>query len=258
MNLLEQLAAVDGVCELIFQLMGGADPVRTYHVNLSVFTSIPDFWGIGQLFPIVPIHKLDERPGVRGILSDLTCDSDGKIDKFIGGESSLPLHEIEGAGNGGNNGGGRYYLGMFLGGAYEEALGGVHNLFGGPSVVRVSQSDGPHSFAVTSAVPGPSCSDVLRVMQHEPELMFETLKHRAEEFCHHDEDSDDSDGDHNMGNASLASSIAQSFRNMPYLAASCSFTAMNNNGFYYCNDDDYSAATDSAAVDDEQWSYCLA
>ncbi|CAI9764797.1 unnamed protein product [Fraxinus pennsylvanica] len=86
-------------------------------------------FGVGQLFPIIAIHRLDEHPAVRGILSDLTCD--GKIEKFIGGESSLPLHELEG--NGCINGdGGSYYLRMFLGRAYEEALGGVHNLFGGP------------------------------------------------------------------------------------------------------------------------------
>lgn len=244
---MEQLAAVDGLCDFLSKAIGAADPARTYHVNLSVFTSVPDFWGIDQLFPIVPIHRLDQRPSAKGILSDLTCDSDGKIDKFIGGESSLPLHELEG--------GGRYYLGMFLGGAYEEALGGVHNLFGGPSVVRVSQSDGPHSFAVTRAVPGPSCGDVLRVMQHEPELMFETLKHRAEE-CE--------DGNSMAATAALASSLARSFHNMPYLvvgASSCSLTAINNNGFYYCNEDDYnaaSAAADSASAEEEQWSYCVA
>lgn len=248
---MEQLAAVDALCELFYKTIGASDPVRTYHVNLSLFTSIPDFWGIGQLFPIVPIHRLDQRPGARGILSDLTCDSDGKIDKFIGGESSLPLHEIEGGGAGGN--GGKYYLGMFLGGAYEEALGGIHNLFGGPSVVRVSQSDGPHSFLVTQAVPGPSCGDVLRVMQHEPELMYETLKHRVEEYCHHDEDSDDGDSDHGMGSiASLANSLASCFHNMPYLVAPCSVTAMNNSGFYYCNEDDYNAAADTSSCEDEK------
>ncbi|OMP14353.1 Ornithine/DAP/Arg decarboxylase [Corchorus olitorius] len=247
---MEQLAAVDGLCELVSKVIGAYEPVQTYHVNLSIFTSIPDFWSIGQIFPIVPIHRLDERPEVRGILSDLTCDSDGKINKFIGGESSLPLHELEGEGGvSGGGANGRYYLGMFLGGAYEEALGGVHNLFGGPSVVRVSQSDGPHSFAVTRAVPGPSCGDVLRVMQHEPELMFETLKHRAEEFCGQDH------------NAALASSLARSFHNMPYLAAmssSCSLTAMNNNGFYYCNEEEYNAAVESVAGEEEQWSYCCA
>lgn len=238
---IEQLAAVDGFCEFVWKVIGVSDPTRTYHVNMSVFTSIPDFWGIGQLFPIIPIHRLDQRPAVRGILSDLTCDSDGKIDKFIGGESSLPLHELEG----------KYYLGMFLGGAYEEALGGVHNLFGGPSVVRVSQSDGPHSFAVTRAVQGPSCGDVLRVMQHEPELMFEALKHRAEE-CGSEDDG--------MANAALASSLAHSFHSMPYLVgSSCCLTAMSNGGFYYCNDEDeYNAAADSASGEDEQWSYCCA
>ncbi|KAK2978294.1 hypothetical protein RJ640_017145 [Escallonia rubra] len=249
---IEQLADVDGLCDLVSKAVGGlgaSDPVRTYHVNLSVFTSIPDFWGIEQLFPIVPIHRLDQRPGVRGILSDLTCDSDGKINKFIGGESSLPLHELEGSG-GVSGGGGRYYLGMFLGGAYEEALGGVHNLFGGPSVVRVSQSDGPHSFAVTRAVPGPSSSDVLRVMQHEPELMFETLKHRAEEFVHDD-----------MALASLAGGLARSFHNMPYLlpASSCCLTAANgNNGYYYGNEDNYGSVAETGSGEDEMWSYCCA
>lgn len=245
---MEQLAAVDGFCEFVCKVLGVSDSTRTYHVNLSVFTSIPDFWGIGQLFPIIPIHRLDQRPAARGILSDLTCDSDGKIDKFIGGESSLPLHELEG-GNG-NNGGCGYFLGMFLGGAYEEALGGVHNLFGGPSVVRVSQSDGPHSFAVTRAMPGPCCSDVLRVMQHEPELMFEMLKHRAEEFGQED------DG---MANAALAGGLAHYFHSMPYLVgSSCTLTAMNNGGFYYCNEDEYNAAVDSTSTEDEQWSFCYA
>ncbi|KAK9286351.1 hypothetical protein L1049_014745 [Liquidambar formosana] len=245
---IEQLAAVDGFCDFVSKAIGVSDPVRTYNVNLSIFTSIPDFWGIGQLFPIVPIHRLDQQPGVRGILSDLTCDSDGKIDKFIGGELSLPLHEMEGEG-GFTGGGGRYYLGMFLGGAYEEALGGLHNLFGGPSVVRVLQSDGPHSFAVTRAVPGPSCGDVLRVMQHEPELMIETLKHRAEEYGHDD----------GMANAAIASGLARSFHNMPYLAASsCCLTANSNSGYYYCDEDNYNAAADCAAGDDEQWSYCCA
>lgn len=246
---IEQLAAVDGICDLVTKAIGASDPVCTYHVNLSIFTSIPDFWAIGQLFPIVPIHRLDERPGVRGILSDLTCDSDGKIDKFIGGESSLLLHEL--GGNRGGADGGGYYLGMFLGGAYEEALGGIHNLFGGPSVVRVSQSDGPHSFSVTRAVPGQSCADVLRVMQHEPELMFETLKHRAEEFMLGEEGN-------RIAFDSLASSFACSFHNMPYLVttSSCSLKATNS-GYYYGNSE-VCVSADSAVAEDEHWSYCVA
>ncbi|XP_073311999.1 arginine decarboxylase-like [Primulina huaijiensis] len=248
---MEQLAAVDGLCELVSKSIGVSDPVQVYNVNLSIFTSIPDFWGIGQLFPIIPIHRLNERPGVRGILSDLTCDSDGKIDQFIGGESSLLLHELDG--NDSLNGNGRaYYLGMFLGGAYEEALGGVHNLFGGPSMVRVSQSDGPHSFAVTRAVPGPSCGDILHVMQHEPKIMFETLRHRAEEFDY-------------SNSMSIANGLACSFDNMPYLSAasSCSLTAANsgNNSYYYLMDENFTAAAaaaDSVVSEEEQWSYCVA
>uniref|UniRef100_A0A453LWD1 Arginine decarboxylase n=1 Tax=Aegilops tauschii subsp. strangulata TaxID=200361 RepID=A0A453LWD1_AEGTS len=135
---LEHLAAVDGLCEIVARGMGAAEGPRRYHINLSVFTSLPDMWAIEQLFPIIPIQRLQERPAVDGVLSDLTCDSDGKVDQFIGGRSSLPLHELPTHGTRG------YYLGMFLGGAYQEALGGLHNLFGGPSVVRVSQSDGPH------------------------------------------------------------------------------------------------------------------
>ncbi|KAG2241188.1 hypothetical protein Bca52824_096827 [Brassica carinata] len=233
---IEQLASVDGLCEWVLKAIGGSDPVQTYNINLSVFTSVPDLWGIEQLFPIVPIHKLDQRPGTRGVLSDLTCDSDGKIDKFIGGESTLPLHELE-------SGGGRYFLGMFLGGAYEEALGGVHNLFGGPSVVRVLQSDGPHGFAVTRAVPGQSSADVLRGMQHEPEMMFETLKHRAEEVMHTKGGGEGEDVDE-FGN--VAACLDRSFHNMPYLAteevlsmSNSLSDAVSNLGFYYCDEDGF-------------------
>ncbi|XP_015935276.1 arginine decarboxylase-like [Arachis duranensis] len=205
---MEELAGIDGLYDVVRKAVATAEEsesVRTYHVNMSVFTSIPDFWGIQQVFPILPIHRLDEKPTVKGVLSDLTCDSDGKVDRFINGESSLPLHEI--------GDGHKYYLGMFLGGAYQEALGGLHNLFGGPSVVRVSQSDGPQGFAVTSAESGPSCGDVLRAMQHQPELMFETLKHRA--FEHLREDS-------LLTAEAVTSGLAHSFNNTPYLVVASS------------------------------------
>ncbi|XP_074333747.1 arginine decarboxylase-like [Apium graveolens] len=244
---IDQLAAVDGLCDLVYKAIGAPDPVRTYHVNLSIFTSIPDFWGIGQLFPIVPIHRLEQKPVVKGILSDITCDSDGKIGKFIGGEENLLLHELEG-------GGGRSYcLGMFLGGAYEEGLGGIHNLFGGPSVVRVSQSDGPQSFAVTQAVPGPSCADVLRKMQHEPQMMFEKLKLRAAEYVF-------DEGAHGLDHDTIAKGIASSFHNMPYLVkSSCSLTASDDdNGFYYSDVNNYGTVVDSDAPEDEEWSDCCA
>ncbi|XWS22359.1 hypothetical protein CRYUN_Cryun29cG0027000 [Craigia yunnanensis] len=112
-----------------------------------------DFWAIRQLFPIVPIHCLNQKPTVKGILLHLTCDSDGKINRFIGGESSLPLHELRGDDNHRESIGEQYYLGMFLAEAYDEALGGSHNLLGNPSVVQVSKSIEPEGFVVTNAMP---------------------------------------------------------------------------------------------------------
>ncbi|PPD72970.1 hypothetical protein GOBAR_DD30134 [Gossypium barbadense] len=183
-----------------------SEPTWTYLVNISIFTSISDFWSVARIFPIVPIYRLDLMPEVKAILSDFTCGSDGKIDKFIGVETSLPLHK------------------------------------------PVLQSNNPHSFAITRAKLGPSYAYVLRVMQHEPELMFETLKHRAEEFCNIDDDT------------SLANTVGRSFHNMPYLksGSSRSLTAMNNSVFYYCNEEDYYAGSETGANADEHWSYCFA
>ncbi|KAK8304079.1 hypothetical protein V6Z11_D04G196500 [Gossypium hirsutum] len=251
---IEQLAIVDGLFDLVTKIIDGTELVRTYLINLSIFTSIPDFRVLVKIFlsslrspffsnikmvSTVPIHCLDQKPEVKAILSDLTYDSDGKIDKFIGGEANPPLHKP---------GNGQYYLGMFLGGVNQEALGGVHNLFGSPSVVTVLQSDDPHSFVITHAMPGPSCVDVIRVMQHEPKLMFENLKHRVVEFYGID-----------VGSC-LASTVARSFHNMPYLEprSSCSLIAMNNSGFYYCNEEDYYAGSETGANKDEHWSYCFA
>lgn len=114
------------------------DPMRAllcdhYVCNMSVFQSIPDSWAIDQVFPICPIHRLDERPMREAVLHDVTCDSDGKIDRFVGdGEmtSSLPVHALRD--------GERYYLGVFLVGAYQEILGDLHNLFGDTHAVHVS------------------------------------------------------------------------------------------------------------------------
>ena len=98
----------------------------TYFANFSVFQSLPDFWALDQLFPIVPVHRLNERPSRRGVIGDITCDSDGQIDSFLGAEQeqqkSLPLHEFEEGQN--------YWLGVFLIGAYQEALSDDHNMLG--------------------------------------------------------------------------------------------------------------------------------
>ncbi|WP_330947896.1 arginine decarboxylase [Thermomonas sp. LB-4] len=106
--------------------------VDKYFVNFSVFESMPDVWAIDQVFPIVPIERLDEAPTRRGIIADLTCDSDGKIDTYVENEdldSSLPLHELRK--------GESYRLGFFLVGAYQEILGDIHNLFGDTDAIEV-------------------------------------------------------------------------------------------------------------------------
>jgi arginine decarboxylase len=109
--------------------------VDKYFVNFSVFESIPDVWAIDQVFPIVPIARLDEQPDRRGVIADLTCDSDGRIDTYVESEeldTSLPLHALKR--------GERYRLGIFLVGAYQETLGDIHNLFGDTDTVKVGMA----------------------------------------------------------------------------------------------------------------------
>ncbi len=106
--------------------------VDKYFVNFSVFESVPDVWAIDQVFPIVPVERLDSEPDRRGVIADLTCDSDGRIDTYVGSESlnpSMPLHSPES--------GKSYRLGIFLVGAYQETLGDIHNLFGDTDTANV-------------------------------------------------------------------------------------------------------------------------
>lgn len=159
-----------------------------YHINLSIFKSMPDTWAIGQLFPIVPLQRLDDEPTVRAVLSDLTCDSDGKVTNFIGVDSRgkrmnfLPVHALEE--------GKPYYMGMFLGGAYQEALGSMHNLFGAPPVVHVSLNkttlEPNATFSITKTSAGHTAADVLRCMHHDPDSMLDNLKLRIRKSLHHD------------------------------------------------------------------------
>ncbi|MBN1654157.1 MAG: arginine decarboxylase [Deltaproteobacteria bacterium] len=110
--------------------------VDKYFVNFSIFESIPDVWAIDQVFPIVPIARLDEQPDRRGVIADLTCDSDGRIDIYVESEalnSSLPLHS--------HKSGESYRLGIFLVGAYQEILGDIHNLFGDTDAVSVRMTE---------------------------------------------------------------------------------------------------------------------
>src|SRR5690349_13985373 len=111
-----------------------------YYCNFSLFQSAPDSWAMDQLFPIMPIHRLNERPTELAILADLTCDSDGKIDQFICSgtddvKALLEVHELKKDTNSGTIE--PYYIGMFLNGAYQEVLGNIHNLYGDTNVIHV-------------------------------------------------------------------------------------------------------------------------
>ena len=106
--------------------------VDRYFCNFSLFQSLPDSWAIDQLFPIMPVHRLDEEPARRGTLQDVTCDSDGKIDRFVGGKNGRPSLELHAFRDGEH-----YMLGIFLTGAYQEILGDLHNLFGDTNAVHV-------------------------------------------------------------------------------------------------------------------------
>ena len=145
-----------------------------YYANFSVFQSLPDSWAIGQLFPVMPIHRLDEMPVRNAILADLTCDCEGKIDRFIdrqGVRKALRLHEIRE--------GEEYYLGVFLVGAYQETLGDLHNLMGDTNVVSINVSeDGSYSFV--RELEGDSVADVLSYAEYEPKNMSKRLRETAE------------------------------------------------------------------------------
>jgi arginine decarboxylase len=133
-----------------------------YHCNFSVFQSLPDVWAIDQLHPIVPLQMLDKEPDRRAILSDITCDSDGKIDRFIlaGGISpSLPVHTM--------NPDTPYYIGAFFVGAYQETLGDLHNLFGDTNVVTINLRD-DGGFDVEQEVEGDTIGEVMSYVEYDP------------------------------------------------------------------------------------------
>jgi arginine decarboxylase len=132
----------------------------TYFCNFSVFQSILDHWAIEQLFPIMPIHRLSTEPSRRAVIADLTCDSDGKIDKFIdlhGVQRHIDLHPYKGDQP--------YYIGIFLVGAYQECLGNLHNLFGDTNAVHV-EVDETGAPRITSIVEGDTIKEVLSYVQY--------------------------------------------------------------------------------------------
>ena len=145
-----------------------------YYGNFSIFQSLPDSWAIDQLFPVMPVHRLQEYPGRKGVISDITCDSDGQIDHFIdqqGVKRTLELHELKD--------GEEYYLGVFLVGAYQETLGDLHNLMGDNNVVSVRiEDDG--SYEVVREQQGDTVADVLSYVEYEPRRIMEDLRSMAE------------------------------------------------------------------------------
>ena len=148
-----------------------------YFCNGSIFQSLPDSWAIDQLFPVMPIHRLDEEPTCRGVLADITCDSDGKIERFVAPPGSgkadvpvLPLHPFTG---------GDYLLGFFLVGAYQETLGDLHNLFGDTNAVHVTV-DAAGRAQIEEVVEGDTIEDVLRYVQYDPRELRRSFRQTLE------------------------------------------------------------------------------
>jgi arginine decarboxylase len=146
----------------------------TYFCNFSLFQSLPDSWAIDQLFPIVPIHRLNEFPSRKAVLVDITCDSDGKIDRFIDARDvrkSLDLHPL--------NNGDEYYLGVFLVGAYQETLGDLHNLFGDTHVVHI-RLDEQGEWWIDEVIRGDTAREVLGYVQYDTEKLYPQLSQDCE------------------------------------------------------------------------------
>jgi arginine decarboxylase len=145
-----------------------------YYVNMSVFQSAPDSWAIDQLFPIMPIHRLCEEPTRRGILADLTCDSDGKIDQFIDLRDVKPVLELHTLKKHKP-----YYLGLFLAGAYQEIMGNLHNLFGDTNAVHIKLT--PKGYQIEHVVKGDTMKEVVGYVQYDAEDLMENIRKKSEQ-----------------------------------------------------------------------------
>lgn len=140
-----------------------------YFCNFSLFQSLPDSWAIDQIFPIMPIHRLDEKPTKAATLQDITCDSDGKIDNFIATRNIshfLPVHPLKSKES--------YYLGVFLVGAYQEILGDLHNLFGDTNAVHVNVTK--EGYEIDQIIDGESVAEVLEYVQYNPKKLVRTVE----------------------------------------------------------------------------------
>ncbi|MCC8109028.1 MAG: biosynthetic arginine decarboxylase, partial [Planctomycetes bacterium] len=186
---LEERAGVETrfrlACQKILQLVRKLDYVpddlaglesmlaTTYFCNYSVFQSIPDHWAIRQLFPVMPLHRLSEKPTAFGVLADITCDSDGVMDQFVDLRDvrhTLPLHPLR------KNE--PYYIGIFLVGAYQEILGDLHNLFGDTTVVHVSSND--KGYIIDKTIGGDTVMEVLAYVQFTRDGINARMRERIE------------------------------------------------------------------------------
>jgi arginine decarboxylase len=144
-----------------------------YFCNFSLFQSLPDSWAIDQLFPIMPVHRLNEEPTRRGTLQDVTCDSDGKIDRFVGwrrAKPNLELHSLRGEEP--------YVLGIFLTGAYQEILGDLHNLFGDTNAVHIKLTD--TGYEIEDLVHGDTITEVLNYVQFNAQDLITTFRRKVQ------------------------------------------------------------------------------
>ena len=140
-----------------------------YFCNFSLFQSLPDSWAIDQIFPIMPIQRLDEKPDRSATLQDITCDSDGKIANFVTSRNvahDLPVHTIKAKES--------YYIGVFLVGAYQEILGDMHNLFGDTNAVHVSVDE--KGYSIDQVIDGETVAEVLDYVQYNPKKLVRTLE----------------------------------------------------------------------------------
>jgi len=149
--------------------------IDRYFCNFSLFQSLPDSWAIDQLFPIMPVHRLDEAPTRRGTIQDVTCDSDGKIEHFVGQgapQASLPLHPFRK--------GEPYILGIFLTGAYQEILGDLHNLFGDTNAVHL-HLNGDGGYEITHIVHGDTVTEVLNYVQFDSQVLIKNFRKKVQQ-----------------------------------------------------------------------------
>jgi len=168
-DLTRQLEFVPEELEVLDAMLG-----ETYFCNFSIFQSMPDSWAVKQLFPIMPIHRLEDRPMHRAVVCDVTCDSDGRVDRFIDRRDvkrTLPLHPFDGQ---------PYYLGAFLVGAYQEILGDLHNLFGDTNAVHVS-TDAAGRVTIQTIINGDTVREVLSYVEFDTNTLVQQMRSDADQ-----------------------------------------------------------------------------